>query len=544
MSATAELRRGRESFARREWLDAYTTLRDADAAAALSPDDLEMYATAAYLTGRMVESADLWIRAHSAYLAGENVTRAARCAIRLGIDLLNAGERVRGAGWVERARRLLDEQQQDCVEQGYVLLPDAVRRIMEGDVTGACNIFAQAADFGRRFREPDLLVMARHGMGRALIRAGRIRDGIALLDEAMVALEAGEVSPIFAGDIYCSVIEASLEVFDARRAREWTTALAQWCQSQPDLVPYTGQCLVRRAEIMQLHGDWSEAITIARNACDHFLRGPEHRAIASAFYQQAELQRLHGDYAAAEESYREASRRGRDPQPGLALMRLAQGQVDVAAAGIRLAVDHAIGRTARCRLLPAFVDIMLATNDTTAARTASEELTQLAESLDAPLLHAAASQAKGAVSLAMGDAREALEFLRRAWGLWQDVEAPYDGARVRILIGLACRARGDEDAAEMEFDAARWVFEQLSAMPDVARARSLSRRHARDANRLTERELQVLRLIAAGRTNRAIAGALHISEKTVARHVSNIFTKLGLSSRSAATAYAYEHGLT
>ena len=544
MSATAELRRGRESFARREWLDAYTTLRDADTAAALSPGDLEMYATAAYLTGRMVESADLWIRAHSAYLAGENVTRAARCAIRLGIDLLNAGERVRGAGWVERARRLLDEQQQDCVEQGYVLLPDAVRRIMEGDVTGACNIFAQAADFGRRFREPDLLVMARHGMGRALIRAGRIRDGIALLDEAMVALEAGEVSPIFAGDIYCSVIEASLEVFDARRAREWTTALAQWCQSQPDLVPYTGQCLVRRAEIMQLHGDWSEAITIARNACDHFLRGPEHRAIASAFYQQAELQRLHGDYAAAEESYREASRRGRDPQPGLALMRLAQGQGDVAAAGIRLALDHATGRTARCRLLPAFVDIMLATNDTTAARTASEELTQLAESLDAPLLHAAASQAKGAVSLAMGDAREALEFLRRAWGLWQDVEAPYDGARVRILIGLACRARGDEDAAEMEFDAARWVFEQLSAMPDVARARSLSRRHARDANRLTERELQVLRLIAAGRTNRAIAGALHISEKTVARHVSNIFTKLGLSSRSAATAYAYEHGLT
>ncbi len=544
MSARADLRRGRESFARRGWSDAYATLRDADAAAPLAPGDLEMYATAAYLTGRMAESADLWIRAHSAYLASANVPRAARCAIRLGIDLLNAGERVRGAGWVERARRLLDEQQQDCVEQGYVLLPEAVRRIMEGDATGACSVFTQAAEFGRRFREPDLLVMARHGMGRALIRAGRLREGITLLDEAMVALEAGEVSPIFAGDIYCSVIEASLEVFDARRAREWTTALAQWCQSQPDLVPYTGQCLVRRAEIMQLHGEWSDAITIARNACDHFLRGPEHRAVASAFYQQAELQRLRGDYAAAEESYREASRRGRDPQPGLALMRLAQGQVDVSAAGIRLAVDQASGRAARCRLLPAFVEIMVATNDTRAARSASDELTQLAESLDAPLLHAAASQATGALRLAEGDAREALESLRRAWSLWQDVEAPYDGARVRILIGLACRALGDEDAAEMEFDAARWVFEQLSAMPDVTRARSLSRGHARNATRLTEREMQVLRLIAAGRTNRAIAGALHISEKTVARHVSNIFTKLGLSSRSAATAYAYEHGLT
>ena len=543
MSAATNLERGRESFGRRAWSDAYTGLRDADAAAPLSPGDLELYATAAYLTGRMVESADLWIRAHSAYLADENVPRAARCAIRLGIDLLNAGERVRGAGWVDRARRLLDEQQQDCVEQGYLLLPEAVRRIMEGDVSGASTLFAEAADFGRRFGEPDLRVMARHGMGRALIRAGRIGDGIALLDEAMVSLEAGEVSPIFAGDIYCSVIEASLEVFDARRAREWTTALAQWCQSQPDLVPYTGQCLVRRAEIMQLHGDWSGAITIARNACDHFLRGPEHRAIASAFYQQAELQRLRGEYAAAEESYREASRRGRDPQPGLALMRLSQGQVDVAAAGIRLALDQASGRTVRCRLLPAFVEIMLAASDTSAARSGSDELTQLAEALDAPLLHAAAAQAQGALGLTDHDPRKALESLRRAWGLWQDVEAPYAAARVRILIGLACRALGDEDAAEMEFDAARWVFEQLSAMPDVTHARSLSRRLVRSAGRLTEREIEVLRLIAAGGTNRAIAGALHISEKTVARHVSNIFTKLGLSSRSAATAYAYEHGL-
>jgi DNA-binding CsgD family transcriptional regulator len=300
---------------------------------------------------------------------------------------------------------------------------------------------------------------------------------------------------------------------------------------------------VRRAEIMQLHGEWSDAITIARNACDHFLRGPEHRAIASAFYQQAELHRLRGDYVAAEELYREASRRGRDPQPGVALMRLAQNQGDAAAAGIRLALDQASGRTARCRLLPAFVEIMLASNDAIAARSASDELTQLAESIDAPLLHAVASQAKGAVSLAAGDAREALDSLRRAWSLWQDVEAPYEGARVRILIGLACRALGDEDAAEIEFDAARWVFEQLSATPDVSRARSLSRRHARNASPLTEREIQVLRLIAGGRTNRAIAGALHISEKTVARHVSNIFTKLGLSSRSAATAYAYEHGL-
>ena len=543
--AAEALGRARNAFTSRAWAEAYSAFAAAERGASMDAADLELFATSAYLCGHPTESAELWTRAHAQYLAAQNVNRAAGCAIRIGIDLMNAGEHIRGAGWVDKARRLLDDHPADCVAKGYLLLPDAIRLIYQGDPAGARPMFERAAEIGSRLGDTDLVVMARHGLGRALIRCGMIREGCALLDEAMVAVEAGDVSPVFAGDIYCSVIEASMEIFDVRRAREWTTALAQWCQSQPELVPYTGQCLVRRAEIMQLRGDWSEAVDVARSAREHFQRGPEMRAIASAFYQQGELQRLRGEFAEAEESYREAARRGRQPQPGIALMRLAQGQIEGANAGIRTAVEQARATSARARLLPAYVEIALAANDVAGARAAAEELSRIAVELDAPLLRGAADHARGAVALAGGDVREAIELLRSAWTVWQELEIPYEAARARALIGLAHRALGDHDAAELELDAARWLFEQLAATPDIARVTALApRRGAPHApGGLTDRELQVLRRVAAGDTNRTIAAQLGISEKTVARHVANIFTKLGLSTRAAATAYAYEHGL-
>jgi ATP/maltotriose-dependent transcriptional regulator MalT len=550
-ASAGPLLQGREAFGRRAWAEAFAAFSAADRERRLEPDDLELLATAAQLTGHTAQSADGWTRAHSEFLTRGNTARAVRCAIRLGVDLLNAGERVRGDSWVSRARRILEEHPSDCVEHGYVLLPTAIRRIIEGDVSAACALFQEAGEIGRRFGDQDLVTMARHGVGRAKIRSGSIDEGLALLDEAMVALEAGDVSPIFAGDIYCSVIEASLEVFDVRRAREWTAALAHWCDSQPDLVPYTGQCLVRRAEIMQLHGEWSRAIDVARDACAHFLRGPEQPAVAAAFYQHAELRRLRGDFTAAEELYREATRRGRNAQPGLALLRLASGQVEAATSSIRGALDQAKGPASRCRLLPAFTEIMLAAKDIDAARAGAAELTQLADLIAAPLLLASATRATGMVALAGGDHGGALDLLRRSWMAWQELRIPHEAARTRVLIGLALRALGDEDAAELEFDAARWAFEQLEATPDVARTAALSRSKptARSATRsaappLTGRELEVLRLIAAGDTNRAIGARLAISEKTVARHVSNIFTKLGVNTRAAATAYAYQHGLS
>jgi ATP/maltotriose-dependent transcriptional regulator MalT len=538
------LDRGRDAFRRNAWLDAHAHLSAADRDNVLEPDDLERLAMAAYLVGKDTDSADAWTRAHQGFLSRGDVERAARCAFWLAFGLLNHGERARGGAWIARAQRLLDDPQHDCVEQGYLLLPVALESLIKGDAARAYATFCQAAEIGDRFGDPDLIALARHSRGRVLIRMGEIRNGVTLLDEAMVAVEAGELSPIVVGDVYCSVIEGCLEVFDFRRAQEWTTALTHWCESQPDLVPYSGQCLVRRAEILQLHGVWPDAAEEARRACERFLQGPDQPATGAAFYQRAELHRLRGEFGDAEEAYRQASRHGRNPQPGLAQLRLAQNQIDAAAAAIRHAVDGAQNRTTRSRLLPAHVEIMLAARDVHAAHVAADELAEIARDLDAPLLHAVAAQARGAVLLAEGDARAALTAFRQAWTAWQEIEVPYEAARVRVLTGLACRALGDIDAAEMEIDAARWVFQQLGAGPDLARVEALARTAPPKApGGLSAREVQVLRLVASGKTNRAIAAELFISERTVERHVSNIFIKLDVSSRAAATAYAYEHQL-
>jgi DNA-binding CsgD family transcriptional regulator len=544
LSMAEGIDRGRAAFDRQAWARAYEELSAAGRDEPLGVEDLERLASAAYLVGRSEESSDVWARAHQECARMGEVARAARHAFWLAFTLLNNGELARGGGWVDRAQRLLDERKLDCVEQAHLRYAAALRSVFSGDVSAAHAGFRQAAELGERFRDPELSALARIGEGRCLIYLGEIERGVALLDEAMVAVGAREVSPIAMGDAYCTVIEGCQELFDLRRAHEWTAALSRWCDAQPELVLYRGQCLLHRAEIMRLRGAWSDALEEVQHACGRLADPPSQPALGAASYLRGELRRLRGELAQAEQSYRTANELGRDPQPGLALLRLAQGRIDVADAAIRRVLHEAEDRITRARILGPYVEIVLAAGDVAAARAAANELATIAAELNQPFLRSLTAHVTGAVLLADDDPHGALVSLRRAWRGWRELEAPHEAAQARVLVALACRALGDDDGAEMELDAARSVFAELGAGPDAARAESLSRlTDGRNPGGLTAREVEVLALVAKGGTNREIADQLVISEKTVASHLSHIFTKLGLSSRTAVTAYAYEHGL-
>lgn len=526
------------------WMDAFNAYSLADDAVALGAEDLWPFAVSAYLVGREDDYVRTMDRAYRAALETGQPLIAARCALWLGLHLADRGKMGMATGWLGRAERLVEREERDCVERGYLLLPAVMQHLFAGDFESSFARAADAIEIGERFRERDLVALAVHLQGRALVKQGRVDNGLALLDEAMVAVIGDELSPPVTGLIYCSVIEACREVYALRRSQEWTAALTKWCEGQPDLVPYTGLCLVHRSEIMQLQGAWRDALDEAGHACERFARGVDQPAAALAFYQLGEINRLLGKFDAAEEAYREASWRGWEPQPGLALLRLVQGDNAAAAAAIRRLMDVTADRLQRARFLPAYVEIVLAVGDTGAARAACSELEEIAENFASGVLSAIAAGAKGAVNLAEGDARAALVALRPAGQVWQQLEAPYEAARVRVLRGLACDALGDHDTAALELDAARSALEHLGAAPDVARIDSFRRGAASpDTHGLAPRELQVLCMVAAGKTNKAIAAELVVSERTVDRHVSNIFSKLGVSSRAAATAFAYEHRL-
>jgi DNA-binding CsgD family transcriptional regulator len=544
VDAVDELEHGRDSYAGRAWADAYASLSDADQATSLGAEDLERLATSAYMIGLGDDYVTVLERAHHVYLDDGQAPRAARCAIWLGITLATRGEMGRATGWLGRAQRLVEREESACVEQGYMLLPVMMQQEDTGDYDAAYATAANAAEIGERFADADLRALALHQQGRTLAKQGRVQEGLGLLDEAMVGVAAGELSPIVTGLIYCSVIEGCRQVYALRRAQEWTTALARWCEQQPDMVAITGRCHVHRAEIMQLHGEWRDALEEARRAGERCLRSANQMAAAQALYQQGEVHRLQGELAAAEEAYRQASRGGWEPQPGMALLRLAQGDQGAAAAAIRRVAGETSGPLKRAGLLPAYVEIMLAMGDAEEARSACGELEEIAGGYESGMLGAMAVHARGAVELADGDARVALVPLRQASQAWQELGAPYEAARARVLVGLACRALGDDDACALDLEAARAVFTQLGAAPDLDRVDLLAPRAVpRDTHGLSDRELEVLRLVAAGNSNRAIASTLVISEYTVARHVQNIFAKLRVSSRTAASAFAFEHDL-
>ncbi len=509
----------------------------ADPRADANLDDLERLAAAAYLAGRP-DAAETWQRAYRECMRLELRARAARCAFWLAQGLFSRGETALGGGWIDRAEAALGDT--DCVERGYLLLPQAIGHFERGEAGEALARFEMAAALAARFGDPDLAAFAAMGRGRVMVALEQPAAATVLLDAAMVAVCSGEVSPAMAGLVYCGAIEACQEMVDLRRAREWTGALSRWCEEQPDRVPYRGQCLVHRAEIMALHGDWARGIDEARDACERLSGEP---AAGNAFYRLGELHRLRGELAEADDAFRAASRAGRTPQPGLALLRLAQGQPVVAQAAIRRVVEETSAAVPRCLVLIPYVEIALANGGVTEARVAADELCELAAQADRPVLRAYAAHAHAAVTLAEGAAGAALPVLRTTWSIWRRLDMPYEAARVRVLVGLACRALGDNDGADMEFEAAGQEFERLGAHTDrrqLDAVAAIGRAH-RDGD-LTDREVEVLALVAKGMTNRQIGTALVVSEHTVARHLQNIFAKLGVSSRTAASSFLRELG--
>jgi len=537
-TAESYLETARAAYARRSWRTASTAFARADEAAPLAPDDLELLSMSLLMLARDDEAAGVLERAHHLYVERGETLRAARSATWIGINLASRGVIGPATGWLGRAQRLVDSWPGQTAEHGLLMLPLIFQNEAAGAYEQAATVAHEAAAIGERFGDGDLVAMAMHAEGHMLVKAGRVREGLALLDESMVIATTQDLWPFTIGIVYCGVILACSDAFEVGRAREWTRVLTEWKEQQPELVAFTGRCLVHRAEILQLGGAWTDALEEARLAGSRFVE-TKNPAAGLAFYRQADLLRLKGEFRAAEDAYREASRAGWEPQPGLAQLRLAQGKVEAALAAVRRATAELNEPLKRAALLPAHIEIALTAGEVDEARSACLELHELAARYESAMLDAIAAHAEGAVELAGGDASSALAKLRRAQRIWLELDAPYEVARTRELIARACAGLGDDEASSLELEAARELFERLGATPDLARIAP-----ARGATfGLSERELEVLRLVAAGRSNREIASTLVISEHTVARHLQNIYGKLGLSSRAAATAFAFEHRL-
>ncbi len=544
VDVVAELERARECHRRYEWADACDAFRAVDSVAPLATDDLVRLAECTYILGRGDEIIGVLQRVYEAQVSAGDVGSGVRCAFYLWHASVAKGELARAGGWIARAWRLA-ETQPECPEVGYLLIPEAERQLREGDLATAFATAERAVELGNRSGDRDLVAAAGHLQGRAKIKEGRIAAGLALFDEAMVDVSAGQTSAGITTWIYCSVIDACHELHEWRRVREWTVALNAWCDARPQYTgAFSGMCRIHRSELLQLGGAWADALREARLASVELTQGFGEAMAGAAFYQLGEIHRLRGESASATEAYRRASQYGWDTQPGLALLWLAQGRVDASVAAIRRGLAETADPLVRSRLLPASVEIMLAADDVPAAREGVTELAEIVELYDTAALHARSAHARGAVHVADARPEAALPALRLAWRLWRDLDAPYEAACARVLVGVACRALGDEDTAAMELDAARQVFAGLGAVPDLTRTDALiGKRGVGDAAGLSPREVEVLRLIAAGRTNQAIAAELFISDRTVARHVSNILAKLGVGSRTAAAAYAFAHGI-
>jgi DNA-binding CsgD family transcriptional regulator len=540
MGVVDDLERARDAYERREWVAAYDALSEV-ATTALTASDFTRLATAAFLLGRRNDCVQALQRAYQGHVDAGQTLEAVRAGFWLAMVLLESGETAVGGGWAARCNRLLSEVPGDVVERGYLLNLEMLRCIFSGDFESAWDLAVEVTDYGRRFGDANLLANGLNAQGRIRLYTGRVPEGLALLDEAMVGIATGDVSPIFAGEIYCSLIEACQEVSDYGRMSEWTSALTRWIDAQPGLVTFAGQCAVHRGQIMRMHGAFGQALAELERAVDRYREAHNLAPAGLAMSETGDVHRLLGDYDAAESAYEEAATFGHEPQPGLALLWLARGRTTAAQQAVARLLAEPRDPVHRSQLLPAAVEILLAVGEIEAAAVVAEELAAVAESFGCAALRAMSLQATAGCRVESGEAGAAISALRKAQGLWRSLDAPYDVARCQVLMGRALRALGDEESAISELSQARRAFRELGATraeQDVARLVARSRPAG-----LTEREVEVLRLVANGRSNPEIAAVLVLSEKTVARHLSNIFTKLEVTSRTAAAAFAFENKL-
>jgi DNA-binding CsgD family transcriptional regulator/cytochrome c-type biogenesis protein CcmH/NrfG len=531
----------RQACDSQNWPAAWDAARAADTSAdeRAEAERLDMLAEATWWLGRLDDCIDAREHSYVLYdMLGEH-RRAGLCAISLYEHYCFRAQPSIAGAWLQRARRLLADDG-DCVEHGALLLREAERSHGAGDLAAAATVAGQAVELARRLRVADLEAEALQTLGRVRIDEGRTAEGLELLDEAMLFALEDRIGPYATGKVYCSLISACEELGDMQRAAEWTEATARWSRRHPMAV-FPGLCRVHRATALQWHGEWAEAEHEAARACEE-LADINRPNAAAGWAEIGDIRRRLGDLRGAEEAFLRAEELCGQPRAGLAMLRLAQGRIEAARTIIAEALDaQSWNRLTRAKLLPAHVQVTIAAGELDRAAASVEELEAIAETFASAAIAAHAAAARGRLELATG-APDARATLRSNVQQWLELGVPYEAATAWMLLGQAHNAAGDDDGASDAFAKAGQLFDQLGATLDARQLHALSAPRMLPSG-LTEREVEVLRLAAAGLTNREIADELYLSEKTVSRHLTNIFTKIDVSSRAAATAFAYEHGI-
>ena len=464
----------REALDRHAWREALDLLKEADSAKALSAEELELLAEAATWAAELKDAMSAIERAFAAHVKAGNRRRAALLATTLAHHYGGLLQKSRAQGWLGQAERLLDQEPEETVEHGWLAIQKALVAFNKGDLESMLALGREAERLGRKFGDRNVEIIGIQRQGMALVGKGEIDEGLGLLDLASAAAAAGELAPWETLVVYCNTIGACRDRADYGRAFEWADIAKDWCESFGATTGFPGLCRVNRAEVLRHRGAYEAAEEEARHAVED-LHALNPRITGEAFYEIGEIKLRLGRLREAQEAFDQAHELGRTPEPGNSLLRLAEGRIDAAALSIRLALsDDSLMPLQRARTLPAQVEIALASGDVERARAAKDELVEIARTHDTDALVARAAAARGAVELADGNVESAINCLRQSFRKWhEDASAPYDAARVRLLLAEAYRRTGDADAAERELRAARKTFEELGARLDAEHAASL-----------------------------------------------------------------------